>query len=63
MAGGPTHEVEVSKIKHETAAAILVETKDGRDVWVPLSAVDAIHRTEPPSLEIHEWLCKREDLI
>lgn len=55
-------EVEVSSIQRETDKAILIETKDGRDVWVPLSQVSAIHHSEPPSLEIATWFVNKEDL-
>lgn len=56
-------EIEVAALGRATENAQLIETKDGRDIWIPLSQVGAIHRSEPPSIEIEKWLAEKEDLL
>ena len=59
----PYVDVELLEIKKETDSAILIVTKDDREVWIPLSQVSTIRRSTPPSIEVAEWLASNEDLI
>lgn len=54
--------VTLKKIVHETDAAILVRTRDERDVWLPLSQVDKIVRGDPPSITVEDWLAEERGL-
>ncbi len=53
-----------SGVKHETDYAMLVETDDGREVWVPFSVCDKVIRKPdgPVQLTIASWFAEREDL-
>lgn len=57
------HEVEIER---ETDNAMLITLPDSREVWLPLSQVDEIHRQPAPSklarLVVTQWIAKKEDL-
>ncbi len=52
-------------ILHETDAAIKVHACDiDEDIWLPLSAVEEIHRTKPTAtLVVEEWVAKAKGLM
>lgn len=56
--------VEVEKILGETDNALHVELADGRDVWLPFSALDRVTRRPDgsASLVVADWLARKEDL-
>ena len=68
MRENPKTTVTVLRLGHQTGAAILViakPLKEGeapREIWLPLSCVHEIHRTEPPKLVMDEWLAEAREL-
>ena len=54
--------VTFRELKAETDDAILVVTRDEREVWIPFSQITTINRGDPPSIDISEWLANKEDL-
>lgn len=51
------------RILRETDAALLLETKDGREVWLPFSQVEYIKRGKDfDSLDISDWIAEKKDL-
>ena len=53
-------------VKHETDAALLVETADGEEVWLPLSQVEAVHNRDAPgaaAVEVARWIAERKGLL
>lgn len=56
--------VRVAAILQDTGEAILVQTLDKvpREVWLPLSQVENIHRESPIKITIPEWLAEDREL-
>jgi hypothetical protein len=55
--------IRVEAILRDTQNAVLVETVDGRQVWLPYSAVDLITRSSQPTVTVERWLAEKEDLL
>jgi hypothetical protein len=51
-------------IKKETELAILVETDDGDEHWIPKSVVDGLDLSEGDSgeIEVQDWFAEKEGL-
>ena len=60
---GQVVEVTLARIGRETENALLVETQDGREIWLPFSTIDSITHGDPPRVTIARWLAAKEDLL
>ena len=52
----------LDKIITSTDDAIKVRYHD-EDIWIPLSQVHEIHRTEPPTIVITPWIARKKGMI
>ena len=51
------------RILRETDAALLLETPDGEEVWLPFSQIDRITRGKDfDSLEVSTWIAEKKGL-
>ena len=50
----------VAKLGHATPHAQLITTVDGDDEWIPFSQIHAIHKEEPPRVEMTAWIAKKK---
>lgn len=55
-------DIEGLRIKHETDLAVLVETEDGEEVWIPFSQISAIHRGEG-LVVMTRWIARQKGLL
>ena len=65
MSARSSVEITIARIAHETVDAMLVETQDGREVWLPFSQVDKIERRPGNGIVkilVADWLARKEDL-
>jgi len=58
-----TVRVTVAEIRVERALAMMVVTDDGEEVWIPMSQVEEIHRSDPPEIVMSEWCAVRKGLL
>lgn len=66
-----THRDEVRDITHctvlaETDAAVKIATSDGETMWLPLSQVEAIHRTHQQGedwVTVTRWIAEKKGLL
>lgn len=61
----PTIPIDVVYLR-ETDRAVLVETEDGEEVWLPLSQIGEFGEPEPEQLvriDVPEWLALKSGLI
>jgi hypothetical protein len=56
-------DVEVARIVHRTAQAVLVQTDDGEEVWLPLSKVEIDESGPHPVVSMPEWLAIDKGLV
>ncbi len=50
---------------HETDNAVLIETEDEEEHWIPFSQVEAMHHTHGDSgeIEMTQWIAQQKGLI
>jgi len=52
--------VDVEEFVQDTGKAVLVKVADGRNVWIPLSCIDEVHREKNRPMNDKGWLLVKE---